>query len=178
MRYQENKLWNQGKLRVHFIVCLGLFALAGCKPDLKGELGEPFNNLTGMYGTWELASFSQTDLKSPLKEVRELSELYIDGIVTPMRLTLNEDSSYDVTLEKGLNYFGEQGTWGLDNDLHPSYLILHTLDEEGMPIDTLTYSLGAVVRPHDNLLDVVYERFCENPDDPYLAYTFSFNRLP
>ena len=38
-----------------------------------------------MYGVWELNAFLQTDLQNPLREVRDLSELYIDGEVTPCR---------------------------------------------------------------------------------------------
>ena len=106
----------------------------------------------------ELNSFSQTDLQSALTEVRDLSELYIDGMVTPMRITLNEDRSYAVSLEKGRNYFGDMGTWGLDDEEHPTFLILHTMDDMGMVTDTLQYNLGAVVRPHDSILDIVYDR--------------------
>ena len=148
--------------------------LMGCKPELQGELGEPFNKLEGMIGVWEMGSFSQTDLQSPLTEVRDLSELYIDGIVTPLRITLNEDFTYSVAIEKGRNYFGEAGTWSLDDEEHPTYLILATEGAEGMPMDTLQYNLGAVVRPHDDFLDIVYDRPCDG--DPVLAYTFSFNR--
>ena len=147
----------------------------GCKPDLEGELGDPFDKYEGMIGTWELGVFSQQDLQSPLKEVRDLSQVYIDGIVTPLRLSLNEDQSYSVTIEKGQNYFGNIGTWSLDDPQYPTTLILYSQDELGSPLDTLAYALGAVVRPHDNLLDVVYDRPCE--DEDVLAYTFSFNRL-
>ena len=146
----------------------------GCKPELQGELGEPFNKLEGMIGVWQMGSFSQTDLQSPLTEVRDLSELYIDGIATPLQITLNEDFTYSVSIEKGRNYFGEQGTWGLDDEEHPTFLILATEDVDGMSLDTLQYNLGAVVRPHDNLLDIVYDRPCDG--SPVLAYTFSFNR--
>ena len=55
-----------------------------------------------------------------------------------------------------------------------TFLILATEDADGMPLDTLQYNLGAVVRPHDNLLDIVYDRPCDG--SPVLAYTFSFNR--
>ena len=67
------------------------------------------------------------------------------------------------------------GTWGLDDEEHPTFLILHTMDDaEGMVMDTLQYNLGAVVRPHDSIFDIVYDRPCDG--DPVLAYTFSFNR--
>jgi hypothetical protein len=148
--------------------------LQGCKPESSGQLGDPFNKLEGMYGIWELNAFSQTDLQNPLREVRDLSELYIDGIVTPMQVTLNEDRSYEVTVEKGKNYFGDMGIWSLDDETHPSYIIFESLDVFGTPLDTLVYDLGSVVRPHESSLDVVLERSCD--DLPLLSYTFSFTR--
>ena len=163
----------QTMLRATFALCAAA-SLWGCKPELQGELGQPFNKVDGMIGVWELNSFSQTDLQSALTEVRDLSELYIDGMVTPMRITLNEDRSYAVSLEKGRNYFGDMGTWGLDDEEHPTFLILHTMDDMSMVTDTLQYNLGAVVRPHDSILDIVYDRPCDG--DPVLAYTFSFTR--
>jgi len=161
---------------ISLILSLGIMVAlgTGCKPELQGELGEPFNKVEGMIGVWQMTSFSQTDLQSPLKEVRDLSELYIDGNVTPLRITLNEDRSYEVFIEKGRNYFGEQGTWALDDEEHPTFLQLATVDMDGNPSDTLQYNLGAVVRPHDNVLDIVYDRPCDG--DPVLAYTFSFQR--
>ena len=132
----------------------------GCKPELQGELGEPFNKLEGMIGVWEMGSFSQTDLQSPLTEVRDLSEVYIDGMVTPLQIILNEDFTYSVSIEKGRNYFGDGGQWSLDDDERPTFLILATENADGMPLDTLQYNLGAVVRPHDNLLDIVYDLTC------------------
>ena len=152
----------------------------GCKPELQGELGEPFPKFEGMIGVWQLGSLSQQDLQSPLKEVRDVSSLYIDGIVTPLLLSLNEDQSYQVAIEKGRNYFGNMGTWSLDDPDYPTQLILNTQDESGMPSDTLAYDLGAVVRPHDNLLDIVYTRRCSSlplGKEDYVEYTFSFNRL-
>ena len=156
------------------ILLVLLLTWAGCKPDTTGTLGEPFDKIEGMIGTWQLETFSQTDLQNALKESRDLSELYIDGIVTPMRLILNEDWTYSIALEKGRNYFGEGGTWGLDDETHPTYLILHS-EVDGVPMDTLQYNLGSVVRPFDNVFDIVYERPCDG--DPVLEYTFSFNRI-
>jgi len=150
-------------------------AFGGCKPRSEAELGTPFDKLEGMIGNWELASSSQTDLQNALKEERDLSQLYIDGLVTPLQIVLNEDWTYSVAIEKGRNYFGEGGTWGLDDETHPTYLLLYT-QVDGMASDTLQYNLGGVVRSFDNQLDIVYERPCDG--DPVLEYTFSFNRQP
>lgn len=164
----------------HFLSACGILLLMvgwtmqGCKPPATGELGDPFNKLEGMHGVWELNAFLQTDLQNPLREVRDLSELYIDGEVTPMQVTLNEDGRYEVLLEKGQNYFGDMGQWSLDDETHPSYIIFESQDVFGAPLDTLVYNLGSVVRPHESVLDVVLERSCG--DLPLLSYTFSFTR--
>ena len=42
------------------------------------------------------------------------------------------------------------GTWGLDDETHPSYLFLYT-EVDGMASDTLQYNLGGVVRTFDNV---------------------------
>ena len=91
------------------VLILAIVAIAfnACKPESTGELGDPFDKVAGMAGTWELSSFTQQDLNSPVKETRDLSAFYIDGTVTPLQLTFNADRTYSVALEMGKNYFGE-----------------------------------------------------------------------
>ena len=74
-----------------FILTAGIaLALWTCKPDTKGELGEPANKLDGMSGTWEIASFKQQDPNNPIREERDLSEFYIVDGETPYRLTFDK----------------------------------------------------------------------------------------
>lgn len=143
--------------------------LGGCKPETHGEVGEPFDKVKGMTGTWALNSFTQQDLNSPIKEERDLSAFYIDGVVTPLQLTFNADRTYTVAIEMGKNYFGEGGTWGFDDDLYPTYLELFTAT------DTLVYNLGGMVREFDQTLNIEYRRDCSGT--PTNIYTFEFNRL-
>jgi len=57
-----------------------VLGLGSCKPEIKGELGEPFSKVDGINGSWQLTTFSQRDENNPIKEVRDLSEYYIiDG---------------------------------------------------------------------------------------------------
>lgn len=144
-------------------------AINGCKPESTGELGDPFDKVAGMTGTWELSSFTQQDLNSPVKETRDLSAFYIDGTVTPLQLTFNADRTYSIALEMGKNYFGEGGTWGFDDDLYPTYLELFSTT------DTLVYNLGGVVREFDQQLAIEYRRDCGGTATN--IYTFEFNRL-
>jgi len=148
-------------------VALAVLLVAGCKPEVCGELGEPFDKIEGMTGTWQLTSFSQKDLNSPVKEVRDLSSFYIDGITTPLELTFTADGTYAVALEMGKNYFGDGGMWSFDDPNFPTYLELYSSD-------TLVYNLGGIVRPFDNELNIEYRRECSST--PTVVYTFSFNR--
>lgn len=144
-------------------------AFMGCKPTTEGELGEPFDKVKGMTGTWELASFTQKDMNSPIKEVRDLSSFYIDGIVTPLQLSFEEAGNYSVALEMGKNYFGEGGMWMFDDPDYPSLLELHTAT------DTLVYNLGSMVREFDRTMKIEYRRSCGGSATS--IYTFEFNRL-
>lgn len=144
-------------------------AINACKPESTGELGNPFDKVAGMTGTWELSSFTQQDLNSPVKETRDLSAFYIDGTVTPLQLTFNADRTYSIALEMGKNYFGEGGTWGFDDDLYPTYLELFSTN------DTLVYNLGGMVREFDQQLAIEYRRDCGGTATN--IYTFEFNRL-
>ena len=143
--------------------------LHSCKPDTVGELGEPFDKVQGMIGTWQLQAFTQQDLNSPVKEVRDLSLFYMDSFVTPLQITFNENMEYTVALELGKNYFGEGGTWGFDDEAYPSYLQLYTAE------DTLEYNLGSMVRIFDESLQIEYRRNCTGTLTN--IYTFDFIRL-
>jgi hypothetical protein len=151
------------------IVFTVLLMFSSCKPDVTGELGEPFDKIKGMVGTWQLAAFTQQDLNSPVQEVRDLSLFYTDGMVTPMQITFNENRAYSVAIELGKNYFGEGGTWGFDDESYPSFLQLYT------STDTLEYNLGSMVRVFDESMRIEYRRSCVNT--PTNIYTFEFNRL-
>ena len=150
------------------LVSASLF-FSGCKPTTEGEIGDTFDKVQGMIGTWELSSFTQQDLNSPVKETRDLSAFFIDGVSTPIQLTFQEDRTYNVAIETGKNYFGEGGTWGFDDDLYPTFLELYALT------DTLSYNLGGMVREFDQSMRIEYRRECGNAATN--IYTFEFNRI-
>ena len=164
-----NKNTTYTSLSTVLILAIVAIAFNACKPESTGELGDPFDKVAGMAGTWELSSFTQQDLNSPVKETRDLSAFYIDGTVTPLQLTFNADRTYSVALEMGKNYFGEGGSWGFDDDLYPTYLELFSTN------DTLVYNLGGMVREFDQQLAIEYLRDCGGTATN--IYTFEFNRL-
>lgn len=156
---------------------LAIAALAflfGCKPEIAGELGDPIDKRSGFLGTWELASFTQQDLNNPVKETRDLSHLYIQDGVSPMRMQFNDDDSYVIQQEIGREYFGTGGQWAFDDPAFPTFLILKG------EADTLQYNMGSTVRPYDDQMAIEYRRSCGEGGARVetVIYTFTFNRIP
>jgi hypothetical protein len=152
-----------------------LLAVEGCKPEPTATIGDPFDNFQGMLGQWQLSGFLQLDDQSPLFEQRDLTQFYTGDGIVPMTLSLEESGSYSVAIEKGLNYFGAQGIWDLDDKERPTAILFYPTDDMGNTTDTLSYALGRVVRPHDLNLDVELTRNCDGTD--IVTYTFRFDRI-
>ena len=155
-------------------ILLGVLSLSSCKKTIEGELGEPFDKVSGMAGTWQLTTFSQTDLNNPIQEKRDLSRFYIKDGITPLEITFTKAGrTYETDIEFGKNYFGTSGTWGFDNEEYPSYLLLYG------ETDTLQFNLGSVVRSFDQTMSIELPRGCSlNKADavPTVVYTFEFTR--
>ena len=157
------------------LLALGFaMAISGCKPEIEGELGEPIDKRAGFLGTWELASFTQQDLNNPVKETRDLSHLYIQDGIAPLRMDFNDDDTYSIAQEIGRGYFGDGGMWAFDDPAFPTFLIL--MGET----DTLQYNLGTTVRPYDDQMAIEYRRSCGEGGARIetVIYTFTFNRIP
>ncbi|MEO0404290.1 MAG: DUF5004 domain-containing protein [Bacteroidota bacterium] len=158
------------------ILILGLaLIVSSCKPEVEGELGEPFDKVAGMSGTWEISAFLQKDLNNPIKEERDLSQVYVNGVDQPLRLTFDAATrTYSVDITTGRNFFGTDGTWSFDNDQFPSSLLL----DNG--VETLEFGLGSVVRPFDNALSIELDKACISSGGDVtetVVYIFNFNRI-
>lgn len=146
-------------------------SLAACKPELKGELGEPFSKVEGINGDWQLVSFSQRDENNPIKEIRDLSEYYIVPGEDATRIHFNStDFTYQVEPGPGRNFFGISGTWSFDNNTAPSFLYL---EQEN---DTLEIKLGSMPRIFDQQLNLELPRYCtDNNGNRSATVTYIFN---
>lgn len=173
-------LMNTHAMKKLQLLCLSLLVtVLACKPRTEGEIGEPFDKIAGISGTWELQRFIQQDLNNPIKEERDLSTFYLKDGIVPLRLSFEGESrSYGVAIEAGRNYFGDGGTWRFDDDVYPSFVTLTTLiDEEETE---LVFKLGSMVRTFDNTLRLALDRGCDlgTPDAvPTVIYRFEFNRI-
>jgi hypothetical protein len=149
--------------------------IASCKPEIKGELGEPYDKVAAMEGLWELAAFQQRDENNPIKEVRDMSEFYIiPGEVSTQFNFRSDDMTYTVEPGPGRNFFGTEGTWRFDNDDAPSYLILENVN------DTMQIQLGSSPRDYTQSMSLELPRYCvdnEGNRTPTVTYIFTINRI-
>jgi hypothetical protein len=155
------------------LMLVASWTLFTCKPQPKGELGETFDKVKGMTGTWEISAFSQLDLNNPIQEERDLSEFYVVEGESPLTITFNSDFTYAVIPGSGKNYFGTAGNWRFDNNEAPTNLYLENA------ADTLFLNLGAVVREFDSQLSIELPRFCVDElgvRQNTVIYKFQFNR--
>jgi Domain of unknown function (DUF5004) len=138
-----------------YILSAALVLNWGCKPELKGELGEGTDKVAAMNGSWQISSFQQRDENNPIKEVRDLSEFYIVDGETPTQIEFNSsDKSYSVVPGAGRNYFGTGGTWRFDDNFAPSEIVLET------PTDTFSLALGSMPREVESNLSFELPRYC------------------
>jgi hypothetical protein len=88
-----------------------------------------------------------------------------------MRITLDvATQTYSVTITEGKNFFGESGTWTLDDNLAPSSITLMNAN------DTLELFLGNMVLPTSNNMGLQYHRVCSD-DFKNVIYKFNFQRI-
>lgn len=151
------------------------FLVGGCKPEPQGELGAPFDKVAGLHGTWELMSVFQADEVNDFLDDLELTSFYRDGVTPALSLTILEDGSFAVSCMRGTNFFGNQGTWEINNPEFPSYLSLYQTDVFGNVIDSLQADLGSVVLPHSNSMGLEIRRPCSDGEEATFPVTYSFN---
>jgi hypothetical protein len=142
-------------------------SMAACKPEIKGELGDLTNKEVGMDGMWELSKFTIQDPNSPILEQRDFTSFYTGENITPM--TINFDAAkreYHVDIEKGRNFFGDQGTWFLDDVIAPSTLYLVSSN------DTAEIALGSMVTANSSEMNLSINRVCSSG---FKNVTYKFN---
>ncbi len=142
-------------------------SMAACKPEIKGELGELTNKEVGMDGIWELSKFTIQDPNSPILEQRDFTSFYTGENITPM--TIHFDAAtheYHVDITKGRNFFGDQGTWFLDDIIAPSALYMVSSD------DTTEIALGSMVTANSSEMNLSINRVCSSG---FKNVTYKFN---
>lgn len=163
------------KRSLYISLAIAIVASAGCRPDVGGELGDGWDHVKGITGTWQLAEFYQQDLNSPINEERDLSHMYLADGIAPLELNFDESPrDYTSAIAMGKNFFGDGGSWSFDDDLYPSFLYLETA------VDTLSFDLGRMVREIDDQMLLEVSGGCVNQwgitTQETVTYKFVFER--
>jgi Domain of unknown function (DUF5004) len=142
-------------------------SIVACKPEIKGELGTLTNKEVGMDGMWELSKFTIQDPNSPILEQRDFTGFYTGENITPMTIHFDAaNHEYHVNIEKGRNFFGDQGTWFLDDVIAPSALYLVSSN------DTTEIALGSMVTANSSEMNLSINRICSSG---FKNVTYKFN---
>lgn len=163
------------KRTLYLTLVIALIAGSGCRPEIGGDLGDGWDHVKGMVGSWQLKEFRQQDLNNPVKAERDLTHMYTADGVSPLELTFGQSPrEYSTSIEMGKNFFGDGGSWSFDDDLYPSLLFLDT------GVDTLSFDLGKMVREIDNEMELEIQGGCRNDwgiiTTETVIYKFVFER--
>jgi hypothetical protein len=151
-----------------------------CKKDFEPTLVEFGTTVEGLAGTWKLQSATQRD------EVIEVPDA--DRPVVDVTRILTKGNAVTVAFDKGtmaydfkntlpVNYFGNTGTFSLDDPNYPSNLVFTQASGK-----KLGMTLGLPIRPEykRNNLILKWEKYLGKGDDgkpvKALTYTFTFTR--
>ena len=160
------------------MLVLSVALFQACKPDLKGELGDPYDKVDGIAGTWTLQSVIQTDEKAPDKRQLDLSSYYLgDGGAS---ITFDKDNqTYTAEFNNGKNFFGDAGTWTMTN---AQFAAFNRIYPDALWLingtDSIELTLGAPVRTFDSQLFLRLERRCLDGAEIKVrsSYEFEFVR--
>jgi hypothetical protein len=171
------------RYRLIILAVIGLvgFSLTSCEPEDYKPIGEPFDKIEGMVGTWKITSVVQVDEEAIAKDL-SFTELNITNFFdfSNYRITFNVDeenkpSTFEVVNpDKAPNFITVTGRWAFDNENFPSYLYLIRLNALQEPLDTNKLFLNAPPRLH-NPLKFKFTRY--SGEEKILSYKYSFERV-
>lgn len=159
-----------------FTSLLFLF-IVSCRPkdDFK-PIGEPFDQVLGLKGTFKLAKVEQVDeLTSSLTKTLDVSDYCVGD--NPMTLSFTIDTPHTVTINPGnsadfLSGGASSLTWAYDRDDAPSYLTLSNGTQ---------WSLLKPIREFDKQLFLKLVKYYTTDDNgnpkATITYQFTFDRI-
>lgn len=162
------------------ITFLGLFIFS-CEPEKYEPVGEPFNKVDGVKGTWKLTTIVQLDEVAIAKELA-LTQIDITSFFNfeNYRITFNVDetnlpSTFEIlNPDNAPNFFITSGKWTFDNIDFPSQLYLIKLNTEMLPVDTMRINLVAAPRDY---LPLKYKFTRSSGGEKIVSYSYLFERV-
>ncbi len=133
-------------------------------------IGEPFDQVEGMGGTWNLLEVKIIDELTIEKESMDLSAIFLSE---PTTLSFDSETlTYTIETPSDVpNFLGEGGSWAFDNNDFPKKLMLST--------STSNIELGAPIRTFDDKLIIKVTKTCivNEKVKPVLSYQYEFERV-
>lgn len=164
---------------------IALFTLAGtlftsCEPEKFEPIGEPFNKIDGIKGSWKITSVLQIDEVAVTKELA-FTQLDITQFFdfSNYRITFNVDEANNpstfeiVNPDNAPNFVVTSGKWTFDNVLYPSQVYLIKVNAEMLPIDTTRIELVATPRDY---LPLKYKYSRKSAGEKLISYSYTFER--
>jgi hypothetical protein len=160
------------KQLISFIMLVIALSFNGCKPDLK-EIGPSYGAGEGIYGSWELSSVNQVDLKQPIPESRNISAFFNADASRKMQIKFEQANSAYSILQPGAlpRTFGTSGTWKFDTLPFPTKLYFFTSNN-----DTVMTPISNMVRENDTYFGFNVER-SDSCGSAYVRYEYTFKRI-
>jgi hypothetical protein len=156
-------------LALVFLATIGM-VFNGCVEERK-EIGEPFDKVEGISGTWIVSDAAVIDEQSVLKDEIDITDFYTSDPGNVMELIFDGVTmTYQVTPGEGINFFGTGGTWEYDDPNFPEFLYLYTQVE--MEDDTIVLQMGTTVNEFSSSMDIKYPRYCGENNVSSYRYTF------
>ena len=160
---------------VNFIFLVAvLFLTKGCIDDIK-PIGEPFDKLEAINGTWKLIEVIQIDEIDDDEASKRLDVSSILIGTDPAEFSIDSGSK-SYTIETGTSrlVIASSGSWSFDDDEFPSEIILNNME---------VLKMQSSIRPFDTELRVLYTRpkgDCLDVNfadlEGYISYEYVFER--
>lgn len=147
-----------------------VLALASCRPEDFGSVGDPQSVITGIDGTWEISKVEVIDQTIPGTVTEDLSAFYTNQ-PNPMSIEVSSaNNTYIVNNDIPGSPFGSEGDYLFNDPEFPTQLYLLPAGDT----DTLKLNLGNMVRGIDPFMTLV--RPTIGCDNPFALYNFTFKR--
>lgn len=112
------------RLSIYLSVALLVVGASACQNNDLPPLGEPFSQVEGINGNWELVSVMQLDeINGDADEPFDVSNLMIGNQAATLTFRSSERSFSAQTGDSRL-FIPETGSWAFDDDKYPTKVML------------------------------------------------------
>lgn len=157
---------------IKYLTLTAIVVAGGCKPEIE-DIGPAYAAGEGIYGTWEVQTVKQVDLKQPIPETRDISSYFTADPSRKLQITFNKDNSQYTIPQAGAlpKMLKTSGNWMYDTLPFPSQITF--ISETN---DTFVAPIHNMVRENDQIFgfDLTRKDSCGSA---YIRYELDFKRM-